>query len=105
MVGTRLRARPKLPPGDDARDWSRPEYVERLLGGQFDLQFEAGEWHVQAESAEALWRMLAESVPPLKAWLLNLDAAGRRHAERIYLEFLEGGKLRRNFVLIQGSRR
>jgi SAM-dependent methyltransferase len=91
--------------GDDARLWSRADYVRALLGGVFDLRFQRAEWAVVADSGEELWQLLATSVPPLKAWLDSLDPVARDRAEDVYREFLSGGELRREYVLILGSRR
>jgi SAM-dependent methyltransferase len=89
----------------DAREWARPEYVRGLLGEAFELEFETGEWRVEAESPEALWELLSTSVPPLRAWLAEQVPAGRAHAERVYLEFLQPGVLSREYLLVLGRRR
>jgi SAM-dependent methyltransferase len=95
----------EYPIGDDAREWARADYAERLLGDRFALGFAGGDWVVRAESAEALWELLASSSPPLKQWLESLDEAGRREGERVYLDFLASGELRREYALILGRRR
>jgi SAM-dependent methyltransferase len=89
----------------DAREWGDTEHVRALLGSAFDLEFEPGEWRVEADSAAALWEFLSSSMPPLRAWLASADAQARAHAERVYVDFLEPGVLSREFVLVLGTRR
>jgi SAM-dependent methyltransferase len=90
--------------GIDARPWSEPEYVRGLLP-QFDLEFDRGESTIAAESDDALWELLAASVPPLKSWLATLDDAGRKSAREQYMRLFEDGRLAREYVLILGTRR
>jgi SAM-dependent methyltransferase len=99
------RAGREYPPGDDARDWAEPPYVRALLGRAFALRFERGEWIVRADSADVLWELLASSVPPLKRWLDSLDGERRRDVDRVYLDFLASGELRRAYTLVLGHRR
>jgi ubiquinone/menaquinone biosynthesis C-methylase UbiE len=89
----------------DAREWGDPDHVRALLGHAFDLEFDAGEWVVEAESPEALWEMLSTSVPPLRAWLAEQDEETRERAEHVYLEYLRPSVLRRRYVLVLGRRR
>ena len=79
--------------------------MRALLGDVFELRFERAEWTVRADSGEELWQLLSTSVPPLKAWLTALDDVGRDRAEDVYRDFLAGGELRREYVLVLGSRR
>jgi SAM-dependent methyltransferase len=95
----------EYPAGDDAREWARPPYVRALLGGAFALRFDRGESIVRADSPEALWELLSNSVPPLKSWLSSLDANRRREVDRVYLDFLAPGTLRREYTLVLGRRR
>lgn len=89
----------------DAREWAKEEHVSALLGGAFELDFSTGIWRVEADSGDALWEFLSTSVPPLRAWLAELDDAARAHAERVYLEFLAPGVVEREYVLVAGTRR
>jgi SAM-dependent methyltransferase len=84
--------------------WSDEAYVSGLLP-DFELGFERGGSTIAADSAEALWELLAASVPPLKAWLEGLDEAGREHARAEYLPLLSGGELTREYLLVLGTRR
>jgi SAM-dependent methyltransferase len=101
QLGARLRPDYE---GIDARPWSEPDYVRGLLP-QFELEFDSGESTIAAESDEALWDLLAASVPPLKAWLDTLDDAGRESAREHYMQLFEDGRLTREYVLILGTRK
>jgi ubiquinone/menaquinone biosynthesis C-methylase UbiE len=89
----------------NATDWSKEEHLRELLGDAFDLELQTGEWRVEAESTEALWKLLSTSVPPLRAWLAELDDESCRQAEAVYRDFLEPGVLEREYVLVLGLRR
>jgi SAM-dependent methyltransferase len=91
------------PEGDDAREWSRREYVTELLGGAFQLRLDCHEWTVSG-SPEELWELVRTSAPPLRVWLEGLDADRYAEAERAYLEFFAGGELRREYLLVVGER-
>jgi hypothetical protein len=60
---------------------------------------------INTESAEALWELLSSSTPPLRPWLDGLEPARWVEAEAAYLEFLAGGTLSRDYVLVAGVRR
>jgi SAM-dependent methyltransferase len=92
-------------PEADATEWAKEEHFRALLGDAFDLEAETGEWRVEAPTAAALWELLSSSMPPLHAWLAGLDEETRTRAEQVYLEFLASGVLRREYVLILGTRR
>jgi ubiquinone/menaquinone biosynthesis C-methylase UbiE len=89
----------------DAREWAEEPHVRRLLEDAFELELQTGTWRVEAESGEALWEMLSNSMPPLHAWLAEQGEETRAKAERVYLEFLASGVLQRQYVLILGTRR
>ena len=89
----------------DAREWSQEGRVRALLGDGFDLELLRGEWRVEAESGDALWELLSNSMPPLRSWLAEQSGEARAHAERVYLEFLAPGVLEREYVLVLGRRR
>jgi SAM-dependent methyltransferase len=99
------RAGRVYPPGADARDWAEEEHVRALLGEAFDLEFQGGEWRVEAGSGEALWELVSTSMPPLRAWLAEQADDVRAHAEVVYREYLSSGVLERSYVLVLGTRR
>jgi ubiquinone/menaquinone biosynthesis C-methylase UbiE len=92
------------PEGDDSREWGREEYVRTLLGEEFELRFEHGEYVVPGTPKE-LWELLSTSAPPLKAWLDTLDSDRYEVAMEAHLEFLVTGEFRRDFLLVLGERR
>lgn len=94
-----------FPEGADAREWAREEYVGALLGDAFDLELQAGEWRIEADSAEALWELASTSMPPLRAWLAEQDAEVRARAEKVYLDYFASGVFEREYVLVLGWRR
>jgi ubiquinone/menaquinone biosynthesis C-methylase UbiE len=89
----------------DAREWSKEEHARALLGGSFDLELQTGVWRVEADSGEALWDLVSNSMPPLRAWLAEQSDEKRAQAESVYLDFLASGVLEREYVLIVGTRR
>jgi SAM-dependent methyltransferase len=102
---THTRAGREFPHDVDAREWSREEHVRELLGESFELELQTGEWQIEAGSAEELWELVSTSMPPLRAWLAGLEPDARLRAERVYLEFLAPGVLRREYVLVVGTRK
>jgi SAM-dependent methyltransferase len=93
---------PELGP---ASAWADEQHARDLLGAAFDLRFERGEWLIEAESPEELWELVSTSVPHLRSWLDSADADRRAEAERAHLEFFADGELRREYVLVLGTRR
>jgi ubiquinone/menaquinone biosynthesis C-methylase UbiE len=89
----------------DAREWSEEERIRELLGDAFDIELQTGSWRVEADSPAALWELLSNSMPPLRAWLAEQSDEKRARAEQVYLEFLAPGALEREYVLILGTRR
>jgi SAM-dependent methyltransferase len=100
-----VRAGRTFPEGPDARDWAREDHARGLLGDAFELEFQTGEWRVEADSGEALWELASTSMPPLRAWLVEQSADVRAHAEQVYLDHLASGVLEREYVLVLGARR
>jgi ubiquinone/menaquinone biosynthesis C-methylase UbiE len=99
------RAGRTFPPGPAARDWATEEHVRELLGENFDLELQAGEWRMEADSGEKLWELASTSMPPLRAWLAEQSDEARARAEQVYLDYLAPGVLRREYVLVVGTRR
>jgi ubiquinone/menaquinone biosynthesis C-methylase UbiE len=88
-----------------AREWANAGHVRSLLGDLFDLEFQTGEWRVEAASGEDLWELASTSMPPLRAWLAEQNDEVRAHAEQVYVDYLASGVLERNYVLVLGTRR
>ncbi|HJQ74754.1 MAG TPA: methyltransferase domain-containing protein [Gaiellaceae bacterium] len=93
-------------PGEaDAREWANEEHVRALLGDAFELDFETGDWRLEAGSGEELWELASSSMPPLRAWLAEQSDEVRARAEEVYLDHLASGVLAREYVLVLGARR
>jgi SAM-dependent methyltransferase len=99
------RAGRPSPGSPDATDWAGEEHVRDLLGAAFDLEFQTGEWRIEADSGEELWELTSTSMPPLRSWLAEQNEEVRAHAERVYRRYLAPGVLRREYVLVVGTRR
>ena len=99
------RAGRTFQPGPDARDWADEQHVRGLLGDTFDLELNAGEWRIEANSGDELWELASTSMPPLRAWLLEQSDAVRARAEEVYLDYLASGVLARPYVVVLGTRR
>jgi len=89
----------------DASSWAEEEHLEAMLGAGFAFELQTGTWRIEADSPEALWELLSNSMPPLHAWLGSVDDETRTRAERVYLDFLASGVFERNYVLVLGERR
>ena len=59
-------------------------------------------WRVQEASADAVWELIATSVPPIKLWLAEQDEETREAAKQAYSELFPDGVLERPYVLILG---
>jgi SAM-dependent methyltransferase len=103
---------PPLEPGQgDSDDWGRDEYVERLLGGAFELEFEEGDAPLISDSGEAAWELLVTSAGPFKQRAETLEPERRADLQREFVEFLErhrdGNQVRLPgpYLLVFGRRR
>jgi ubiquinone/menaquinone biosynthesis C-methylase UbiE len=93
------------PEAADPYDWARKEHVQVLLGASFDLEFQTGEWRIEADSSAELWELVSTSMPPLRTWLAEQSDEGRARAEEVFLDYLAPGLLERSYVLVLGTRR
>jgi ubiquinone/menaquinone biosynthesis C-methylase UbiE len=89
----------------DASTWAEEEHLHALLGAGFAFELQTGTWRIEADSPEALWQLLSNSMPPLHAWLESVDDETRARAESVYLDFLASGVFERNYVFVLGERR
>jgi ubiquinone/menaquinone biosynthesis C-methylase UbiE len=112
----RLFATFQPPPPEGAGaplDWGRPERVEELLGGAFDLSIEERASTLEAESAKAYWDEFSPGFGPLKTLLENSDDARRQEIHDAFTEYLEenfgtsagGIAHKREYLLVRGTRR
>jgi SAM-dependent methyltransferase len=91
--------------------WGDPEGVRRLLGRDFEVSVEPGEWVVEFESAEALWQLYVSSAPPVRALFDSLEPERREELRRAFVEVHEryrtpdGVRVPREYLLVLGRRR
>lgn len=91
--------------------WGKESRVAELLGDAFELEIDEGVWHLTGESPEAVWNLMTEGAPPVKALLGTLrpdEAAEFREAMLGYWAgFQSGGVVAepRRYLLVAGRRR
>lgn len=105
------------PPSDPSKappspfEWGRPERVEELLGGQFDLTFEEGVSYYREPDAESAWHTFFNGYGPVKRVALSLDDEQRETFRRDFVAFHEqfrtplGICVPREYLLVHGVRR
>jgi SAM-dependent methyltransferase len=102
---------PPAPGQGDSTAWASAEYAERMLGGDFELEFDEGDAPITAESGDALWELLASSSGPFKARVASLEP---ERLDRFHEEFVElceahrvdgGISLPAAYVVVAGTRR
>jgi SAM-dependent methyltransferase len=93
-------------------DWGRPEYVRRLLGGAFRLEFFDGVSYEGAESPEALWQRMLIGFGPLKTQAAALSDERRGELHDAFVDFYAShlgpdGRVAaaREYLVIVGMRR
>jgi SAM-dependent methyltransferase len=102
---------PPEPGAGDPDDWGRREHVVELLGDAFELTFVEGRHALQAESAEAIWRLFSTAHGLFKARVESLDARRRERLHRAFVRYLEsyraGGGISApdDYLLVVGARR
>jgi SAM-dependent methyltransferase len=96
---------------DRPRDWSRPDYVNDLLGDDFELQFIEAVCHWTAESGEDAWRLFTESDGPAKTGVAALPTAECDALRRDWIDYFERHRkdsrvsVPRPYLLVMGRRR
>jgi SAM-dependent methyltransferase len=94
-----------------ADEWGKEARVADLLGDAFDLEIEEGVWHLRGESPEAVWELMTEGAPPVKALLASLGADEAAEFRKAMLDywagFRAGGVVEepRRFLIVTGRRR
>jgi SAM-dependent methyltransferase len=92
-------------------DWGRPEYVEELLGEDFELGIEQRDTVLYADSGEQVWQTFSTAYGPTKSLAESLDEGRREQLHRDWVELFEsckvGGRVQmsRTYLLIAGRRR
>ncbi|HEY8513907.1 MAG TPA: class I SAM-dependent methyltransferase [Candidatus Binatia bacterium] len=103
---------PAPPPGaGNTFDWGRGDYVEKLLGESFALDFEERVLTVVAESGEAMWELFVEAYGPTRTLAASLDPERREELHRAWVDLFEAdrsaGAIRQawRWLLVHGVRR
>jgi SAM-dependent methyltransferase len=96
---------------DKPRDWRQPQYVNRLLGDEFEHELVAATCSWTAESGEAAWRPFTGSDGPAKTGVAALPPAKREALHHDWVEYFERHRadgavsVPRSYLLILGRRR
>ena len=99
------------PGAGDRRDWGREDYVARLLGQDFELDFEEGELRLTAASGEEMWRLFTSYDGAAKAQVDSLDPRRAEEYRRVFIAYHEryraNGRvsLPRRYLVTLGRRR
>jgi SAM-dependent methyltransferase len=99
------------PEGRDMFEWGKAEYVESLLGADFDLEIEEKTWILEGADGEELYQLWFRAAPPYKATIESFDDVRREEFKREYIEYCEqyrqGDRVAvpRPYLLVLGKRR
>jgi SAM-dependent methyltransferase len=98
--------------GREAYEWGREDHVEDMLGDEFELEFVDGTLWLEAESGEEIWKLFAESAPPVIALLQRLDAVRQEEFHQAFVQVYEsyrtedgGIRAPRRYLLTLGRRK
>lgn len=93
-------------------EWGKPERVEALLGGDYDLDIEERVSPVSIGSGEEYWQLFVTSYGPTKALAASLDDARREEFHRSWVDFFESNyrdgdtiEHPRQYLLVLGTRK
>jgi SAM-dependent methyltransferase len=91
--------------------WGEEEYVEQLLGRDFELEFGDGNMLLEAESGQEIWELFSTSFGPVKTLNESLEGERREAYERAFIDFHEGFRtnggiqMPREYLVTIGRRR
>ena len=98
--------------GREAYEWGREDYVEDMLGEDFELDFEDGTLWLEAASGEEVWKLFSESAPPVVTMVRHLEVPQREEFHRAFVELYEsyrtedgGIRAPRRYLLVLGRRK
>ncbi len=100
---------PPTPAPPSPFEWGRPERVAELLGGDFDLRFEAGTTVLRMPSAEYVWQVFSEGYGPTK--MLHRTTERNDDLRRDFIAFHDahrtelGIAMPRDYLVVIGKRR
>lgn len=93
------------------RDWTRTDYVNALLGQDFELEFSEHECPWTGESGEQLWQLTVTSDGPAWTGVAAMSQAERDALHSDWVAYFEGHRtdqgvnVPRPYLLIHGRRR
>lgn len=92
-------------------EWGKPEFLEQLLGRQFDLRFEKGVSHAYHDNVDEVWDWYLAGFGPLRALHETLDDERRGALKRQLDEYHRhyavpcGLHMQREYLITIGQRR
>jgi SAM-dependent methyltransferase len=93
-------------------EWGRREWVEELLGDDYELDIDERVSMFSAPSGEDYWQLFVTSYGPTKALAASLDDHRREELRRNWVDFFEqnyrtgdGIEHPRQYLLVRGTRR
>jgi SAM-dependent methyltransferase len=110
LKGRAWPAEPRPPGIGNPADWSRRDYVKRLLGADFDLVFVDAVSHWRARSGEQAWRQFITANGHAQRGVAALSSAERQALRSDWIDFFEahrtasGVTVARPYLLILGTR-
>jgi SAM-dependent methyltransferase len=102
---------PPEPGQGDSMAWGSEQYAEKLLGDDFELEFEDGDAPVEAESGETMWQLMSTSSGPFKARKASLAPERLEQFHREFVDLLEAHRvdgaisLPARYLVVAGTRR
>jgi SAM-dependent methyltransferase len=100
-----------VPEGREPFRWGREEYLDEMLGTDWELSTEQGTWIIEGASGEDVWEFWSRSAPPFKAMLAELDDDRREEFRQAYVQYCEAYRdgdrvlVPRPYLLVLGVRR
>ena len=94
-----------------ADSWGREARARELLGDAFELEIDEGVWHLTGESPEAVWELITEGAPPVKALLATLEPERIAEFRDAMLDYWAGFQADgavdepRRYLIVTGRRR
>jgi SAM-dependent methyltransferase len=94
-----------------ADNWGTEDRVQELLGAAFELEFDEGVWHLTGDSPEAVFELMTEGAPPVKALLQMLEPEQAADFREAMLDYWAGFQVDgvvdepRHYLIVTGRRR
>ena len=85
--------------------WGDEDYVEALLGGDFELSFERRGFVYPQETGEEIWELMTSSAPPMRLLVESIDDERREGLHRAFVEYYDLEPRERPYLLTTGRKR